>query len=898
MQPKFTHFLGLAIMLFSSAAYVSAQDGSIDAGFGNNGRVWNSQAEYERDPELYITPRVLVLSDGRILHISTPVTAKYSHISDGFKITRYMPNGEADASFGTAGTRTYMPSSGLREVYYAVLQPDEKILLAGSALSGSNYVFSLMRLNADGTPDNSFDGDGKVVTDLGPSTARSIALQPDGKIVAVGHNTTNFTMPLITVRYNPNGSLDTGFSSDGIETTNLSQGFERSGSVAIGPDGKIYVAGQVRNYTVINDPYDGPYTTNRTDGGIFRLLPDGTLDRSFGTNGLATFSTPERDEKLREIEIQNDGKILLGGNLTQVEGRGVPYPSDLFVYRYTQSGTLDPEFNGTGIRRITFSERVIGADMALQQDGKILVSGFLVCYTGCSITEGDLVVVRLLANGSNDNSFDGDGMAKVANNTPSIEYGPSLASQGTKLILGGYAVNWGGNEVTRDFLARLQNSSAIRSHDPQLYYKDIDGDGYGNNAQTMVAYSQPPASATRGGDCNDGNSAINPGATEVLNGIDDNCNGQIDEGLGSRHYTLIPARIEAENYSAMHGVQNEPTQDAGGGQNVGYIDIHDWMDYNLFVRTPGWYALKLRLATPSISNPEFEVRIGNNLLAKVKVPNTGSFQAWTTVTVMVNLPAGNQTVRLISTGGGYWNINWLDFALPTYTNIPGKIEAEHYSNMYGIQTEPTMDAGGGENVGYIDHYDWMEYNIHVPSAGWYNVDFRVATPSISNPEFEVRFGVGSTVKLKVPNTGGFQNWTTISIWLQLPAGNQTIRLTSTGGGYWNINWLEFSFRGATATEMVVKPGAPVSVENAVNNSVNIYPNPVRDVFNLELDNKHTGAVRVEIVSVTGRMEKGFTVNKADGKSRHNLSLSGLAKGEYILRITQNGYTQTRKIIKL
>jgi hypothetical protein len=465
------------------------------------------------------------------------------------------------------------------------------------------------------------------------------------------------------------------------------------------------------------------------------------------------------------------------------------------------------------------------------------------------------------------------------------------------LIVGGTS-RYPAFSTHKAFLVRVNNSSPLLPHNPVKYYQDQDGDGFGNDAVTVTGYQQPAGYVTKGGDCDDVHNTVYPGATEINDGLDNNCNGQIDENL-SNEYITIPALIQAEDWSSMQGVQTEPTGDEGGGQNVGYIDYGDWMEYKIHVPQTGSYRLTFRLASPSSSNPRFELRLGSSVLSVIDVPNTGGFQTYTNVVIDVNLPEGNHTIRLLSTGGGYWNINWLKFEIPAgaYTTIPAHIEAENWSAMQGVQTEPTSDNGGGLNVGYIDYGDWMDYQIHVPQTGSYQLFLRLATPSTNNPQFEIRDGSTLLATVNVPNTGGFQNWQTIMVPVQLTAGNHTIRLLSTGGGYWNINWLRFELPAFTVHSDLFEPLIEKKTLRPENRII-ISPNPVPDQFNLELQNELQGSVRIELTALSGQMVKTFVLNKTSKMNRYSISLNGISKGTYLLRVVMNGYSETKKLIKL
>ena len=173
-----------------------------------------------------------------------------------------------------------------RPIYALAVQPDGKIVAAGSASRsqqsgpGSGSEFALARYNADGTLDASFSGDGKVTKDIagGQDYAYGVAVQADGKIVAVGSanlNAASFYTRFTLVRFNADGSLDTGFGSAGTVSTDFFGTENVATSVVIQPDGRIVVAGNA---------HDG---VGRRFA-LARYNADGSLDASFGTGGKVT----------------------------------------------------------------------------------------------------------------------------------------------------------------------------------------------------------------------------------------------------------------------------------------------------------------------------------------------------------------------------------------------------------------------------------------------------------------------------------------------------------------------------------------------------------------------------------------------------------------------------------
>lgn len=126
------------------------------------------------------------------------------------------------------------------------------------------------------------------------------------------------------------------------------------------------------------------------------------------------------------------------------------------------------------------------------------------------------------------------------------------------------------------------------------------------------------------------------------------------------------------------------------------------------------------------------------------------------------------------------------------TSFTRLIQAEAYSVMGGVQTETTTDTGGGLNVGWIDATDWMSYaGISIPTTGSYKVEYRVASPSGSQLALDLNGGQSTLGVLNIPATGGWQNWTTISHTVQIPAGTHSIGLYAPQSG-WNINWFRIT----------------------------------------------------------------------------------------------------------
>ena len=130
--------------------------------------------------------------------------------------------GDLDPTFSGGGKLTDGVSYGTDGGSAVAIQPDGKIVAAGHSKNGFRSDFALVRYNADGSLDTSFDSDGKVTTSIGTSDfASAVAIQPDGKIVAAGNSYNGSDSEFALVRYKPDGSLDTSFDGDGKVTTSI-----------------------------------------------------------------------------------------------------------------------------------------------------------------------------------------------------------------------------------------------------------------------------------------------------------------------------------------------------------------------------------------------------------------------------------------------------------------------------------------------------------------------------------------------------------------------------------------------------------------------------------------------------------------------------------------------------
>ncbi len=317
--------------------------------------------------------------------------------------------GDLDASFGTAG-RVTTDFGGYYDIGQALaIHGNGKTVVAGYNQIGPGNPgdFAVARYNPDGSLDTAFNGTGKATTDFGNSDDRGngVAIQPNGKIVVVGTSDYVNEPGMAIVRYRADGLLDPSFGGDGMVTTPLQYSHGRA--VALQPDNRILVAGESNNSFV-----------------LVRLDSDGSLDSTFGTNGIATTtvdSTIGDQPTVRGIDIRPDGKIVIAGGLNNVD------TWEFAVLRYNSDGSLDLGFNGTGIATTAVGNTGplgggIAFDVALQSDDKIVAAGY--SHNGI---HSDITLIRHNADGSLDSTFDGDGI--VITDYGAAEEGHAVALQ-------------------------------------------------------------------------------------------------------------------------------------------------------------------------------------------------------------------------------------------------------------------------------------------------------------------------------------------------------------------------------------------------------------------------------------------------------------------------------------
>ncbi len=396
-------------------------------------------------------------------------------------LVRYNSDGSLDGSFGVGGKVVVNLSSANDAFYSVALQTDGKLVVAGSVCNWADgnacldENSALLRFSADGVLDSSFGIGGLVSLDTASQAyveqLRSVAVQSDGSIVAVGYTCNGYdgvncyNWDTLLVRLNSDGALSA--------LTVLPMGAQNDQlfGLALQTDDKVVAVGRMC-VSGLCDDYNSL---------VMRFDADGSLDGGFATGGVAIFDTGSQawTEQLNSVAVQTDGNIVAAGYTCVSGGPAMCLDTDILTMRLNNSGSLDGSFAAGGISTQSFGVvQEVAQSVAVRNDG-IWLAG----------TAGErLALLHLQANGNPDTQFSGDG--KHTSFAMMYNSGLSLLQQSDgKLVLVGSARNIGSDEgiVLRYAVVIDSDGDGVYDSDdafPQDGSEtlDTDHDGIGNNA--------------------------------------------------------------------------------------------------------------------------------------------------------------------------------------------------------------------------------------------------------------------------------------------------------------------------------------------------------------------------------------------------------------------------------
>jgi len=423
-----------ASALFSAIFCISfshAQDGTLDPSFNADGLFTSAIGTFDdKVHDMALQP------DGKIVLVGQT----YGALNYDFAVARLNTDGTLDGTFGTGGIVTLPIGSADDRAWGVAIQSDWQIVVVGEADNGSfvNNI-ALVRLNNDGSLDNSFGTSGIVTTPIPSASAypKAVAVTANNGIIVTGGAYSSSQLDLFVAKYDPYGGLEPLFGSSGIAVVPVFPFHDDlANDIALQTDGKILVAGTALNFS-------------HTDFLVARFNTDGSLDTGFDTDGSVVTSIEGTfNEYGNGMTLQDDGKILVVGASNSTF-------NDFITVRYNEDGSLDTGFgvNGAAITDFgTSTDFADATDVGVQSDDKIVVGGYR--NVGVALA---YALARYSADGTLDATFGDNGIVTTSFGFGGDDQGLALDIQiDGRILLAGASYNGSQNLVS---VARYTNPS-------------------------------------------------------------------------------------------------------------------------------------------------------------------------------------------------------------------------------------------------------------------------------------------------------------------------------------------------------------------------------------------------------------------------------------------------------
>lgn len=398
--------------------------GTVDTSWGNNGLVQTSigSGNWVAD----IVRKVATYSNGKIIAVGSSKVGKNSRVA----LARYNADGSPDNTFGKSGSgQLLLIDETGDDSYFQIatdvkILPDGKILVCGRMFDGSSSTVLLLKFNDNGSFDTSFGTKG-VMKDYSDMGAEKMVVQSDGKIVVGGYHQDNFT----AVRYNPDGSRDNSYGNQGMCKILIPNSINTSyaNSIDIQADGKIILGGFFSDSGIWK-------------WGIARININGTIDTSFGDNGIQKMSIGSGNDFTAVVKVLPNGKILIGGHSWDNNSKPphIALTYSIAFAQLNEDGSWDKSFakeeSGAIRKRLVDGCENYLTDMVVNQDGKIYGS---VSIDNDLNNQQDIGIISLTKEGKLNSAFGNNGIVvtDILNKSTDISQAIALQSDG-KIIVG------------------------------------------------------------------------------------------------------------------------------------------------------------------------------------------------------------------------------------------------------------------------------------------------------------------------------------------------------------------------------------------------------------------------------------------------------------------------------
>ena len=907
--------------------------GSVDNTFGDNGKVvtdFNGTAS--------IIWSLALQSDGKIVAAGTADNG-----NKDFAVARYNDDGTPDLSFNLTG-KIISDFSFYDWPKSVKVGPDGKIYVGGQSYDVNGYPrFTVVCYTTNGSLDPNFNaGQGYTVVSFGQSydILTNIEVQADGKIIATGQTTTDGADGLIElIRLNTDGTIDNSFGSNGngLITTGINSGYDESDCLSIQTDGKIFIGGY---NSYFSSDIELRYTA-------FRFNSNGTPDEQFGSNGQILDFVPGTYYYYNSIFEQNDGKILALSEsngptnnrlfLSRFNSNGTPDNSfaqngryefdytdgswqfqpdgkilrmssafsingdqDIKLTRYNMDGTIDAAFGngGTVITDLGNNESCFAA--AFQPDGKFIIGGLSRDNNG-----SDFLLVRYNNNGTLDEGFSNGGFlkfdyvnedwvqqikieddGKIVFNGSTIEFPPDfsfvhfygligrLNSDGTidagfgdngKLVINSAENNYVGDMIIQPgnkiVFTRIENSG---SSNQQTVISRLHTDGtFDNGFGNVLTDGFGLLKLNDGKLINFGNKLNNKNNLDYFlsrlsqDGILDTSFGT--NGIATGTFTnldnyVYPAIVTGSKLLAIGSGVDEM------GDNVGVI-----AKFNLEIEA-------------SVSCPANKVTNTDNNVCTAIVSGIDPI-------VTPNGAAVNYSLTGATTGSGSGSVSGLNFNKGTTTVT------------YSVANDATKSCSFTVTVN--DNQSPTINNLSASSTSLWPANHKFSNITLSYSATDncgiasIQVIVSSNEPIQTNEPGDLSpDWQiTDNTHIKLRAE----RLESGNGRIYTITIKATDVNGnqtSSSTTVTVPKSQGGTIQSL---TMSVSPNPSSDHFIVSVNSNSTDKIAIRVID-----NSGIVVNKIDNINSKKIVKLGenLKRGVYFIQATQAGSTKTIKVIKL